>query len=130
MTHRTINPYPVADAYREIYSHGIEATDGRTLVVSGQTGVAPDGSLERHFEGQCRQALDNVKAVLAGAGMVPADLVRLGFFLVRREDAGQLAALRRDCLPGVRPAITNVVVAGLLSPDWLIEIEALAVARE
>ena len=127
MNHTIVNPFAVADAYRDVYSHAILANGGRLLTVSGQVGVAPDGRLAAGFEGQCRQAFANVDAALGAAGMSTADIVRLGFFLVRREDATALTALRRELLPGIRPAITNVLVAGLISPDWLIEIEALAI---
>ena len=37
-----------------------------------------------------------------------------------------LVAIRKAMLDGVRPAITTVFVAGLVSPDWLVEVEAVA----
>lgn len=123
------DPMPVAAPYRGIYAHGVEAPAGqRTLHVSGQIGIAPDGSLAPDFHGQCRQALRNVEAVLRDAGMTFADVVKMSFFLVRREDMAGLVEVRREFLEGVRPAVTTLYVAGLVSPDWFVEIEAVAAA--
>ena len=41
---------------------------------------------------------------------------------------GELVKVRKDLLDGVRPAITTIFVAGLVSPDWLVEVEATACA--
>ena len=123
------DPFPVAAPYRGIYSHGVEAPPGqRTLHVSGQIGIAPDGSLAPDFRGQCVQALRNVEAVLRDAGMTFKDLVKMSFFLVRREDMATLVEVRKELLDGVRPAVTTLYVAGLVSPDWFVEIEAIASA--
>ena len=51
------------------------------------------------------------------------------FFLVRREDMGALLEVRKAYVDGVRPAVTTVFVAGLVQPDWLVEIEAVACAE-
>lgn len=128
-TARRHDPFPVAEPYHGIYAHGVEITTGaRTLHVSGQIGVAQDGSLASGFEGQCRQAIENLDAVLESAGMTVNDVVKLSFFLTRREDLEALIDVRRDVFNGVRPAITTVFVAGLVSPDWLVEVEAVAAA--
>ena len=123
------DPIPVAQPFHGIYAHGVEATAGaRTLFISGQVGVAPGGALAPDFEGQRRQALTNLQAVLRSADMGFSDIVRMSFFLTRREDMGALVKVRKDLLDGVRPAITTVFVAGLVSPDWLVEVEATACA--
>ena len=123
------DPIPVAEPFHGIYAHGVEAPAGaRTLFVSGQVGVVPGGALAPDFEGQCRQALTNLQAVLRSADMGFSDIVRMSFFLTRREDMGELVKVRKDLLDGVRPAITTVFVAGLVSPDWLVEVEATACA--
>ncbi|MEM7048567.1 MAG: RidA family protein [Acidobacteriota bacterium] len=123
------DPFPVGEPYHGIYAHGVETRAGaRLLHISGQIGVAPDGSLARDFDGQCRQALANLEAVLGAADMELSNIVKMSFFLVRREDMEPLLEVRRDLLDGVRPAITTVYVAGLVSPDWLVEVEAIAAA--
>ncbi|MEM8964308.1 MAG: RidA family protein [Acidobacteriota bacterium] len=123
------DPFPVQEPYHGIYAHGVETRAGaRTLRISGQIGVAPDGGLAVDFHGQCHQALDNVEAVLDAAGMTKKDIVKMSFFLVRREDMAGLVEVRKARLDGVRPAITTVFVAGLVSPDWLVEVEVVACA--
>ncbi len=124
------DPFPVGAPYRGIYSHGVETRAGaRVLHVSGQIGQSPDGKLPADFHGQCRQALLNLSAVLAAANMALTDIVKMSFYLVRREDMAALLDVRREMLDGVRPAVTTVFVAGLISPDWLVEIEAVACAE-
>jgi len=124
------DPFPVKDPYHGIYSHGVETRAGaRLLHVSGQVGVAPDGTLATDFRGQCTQAIRNVEAVLHAANMQFADIVKMSFFLVRREDMAGLVEVRKQLLDGVRPAITTLYVAGLVAPDWLVEVEAVACAE-
>lgn len=124
------DPFPVAEPFHGIYAHGVEAPAGaRTLFISGQIGVAPGGALASDFEGQCRQALANLLAVLRSADMGFRDIVRMSFFLTRPEDMAALIEIRNELLDGVRPAITTVFVAGLVSPDWLVEVEATACAE-
>ncbi len=123
------DPFPVQKLYHGIYAHGVETRAGaRMLHISGQVGVAPDGGLADDFYGQCRQAILNLEAVLHGADMTITDLVKMSFFLVCREDMDGLVEVRKELLDGVRPAITTVYVAGLVCPDWLIEVEAVACA--
>lgn len=124
------DPIPVAEPYHGIYAHGVETrAQARVLHISGQIGVSPEGDLAPDFHGQCRQALDNLEAVLRAARMTTTDIVKMSFFLVRREDMDALVEVRKERLDGVRPAITTVFVAGLVSPDWLVEVEAVACAE-
>src|SRR3954454_20938283 len=124
------DPFPVRDPYHGIYAHGVETRAGaRMLHVSGQVGESPEGVLAADFAGQCRQALVNLDAVLREAEMSFRDIVKMTFFLVRREDLGDLVAVRKEMLDGVRPAVTTLFVSGLVAPAWLVEIEAVACAE-
>lgn len=124
------DPFPVAAPYHGIYAHGVEAPTGaRTLYVSGQVGVSPEGKLGKSFYDQCKQAILNVELVLQEADMVLADIVKMSFFLVRTEDMDSLVEVRKELLDGVRPAITTIFVSGLVSPDWLVEVEVTACAH-
>ena len=125
------DPFPVGGPYHGIYAHGVETRAGaRTLHVSGQVGVAADGSVSADFSEQCRQAISHVEAVLREANMVLSDIVKMSFFLTRRQDMDALLEVRKALLDGVRPAITTLFVAGLVSPDWLVEVEVTACAEE
>ena len=124
------DPFPVKEPYQGIYAHGVETRNGaRTLHVSGQVGESPTGHLSEDFRDQCRQALMNLRSVLQAADMDFPNIVKLSFFLTRPEDMDALVEVRKDFLDGVRPAITTVFVAGLVSPDWLVEVEAVACAE-
>ncbi|WP_395377396.1 RidA family protein [Marinicella sp. W31] len=124
------DPFPVNGPYHGIYAHGVETTSsGRTLYVSGQYGESPEGVLPTDFKAQCRQALLNVRAVLNAADMDFSNMVKMCFFLTRREDMQALVEVRKELLDGVRPAITTLFVTGLVSPDWLVEVDVVATAE-
>lgn len=124
------DPFPVKDPYHGIYAHGVETPAGARIVhISGQIGESPEGHLPSDFRGQCKQAILNVESVLREAKMELTDIVKMSFFLVRREDMAELVAVRKEMLDGVRPAITTVFVAGLVSPDWFVEVEVVACAQ-
>lgn len=123
------DPIEVGEEYRGIFAHGVEVpAASRTLYISGQIGVAPDGSLAKEFRGQCRQALTNLGMVLEAADMSFSDIVKTTFFLTRPSDMGELVKVRKEMIDGVRPANTTVFISGLVSPDWLVEVEAIACA--
>ncbi len=123
------DPHPVLEPFHSIYTHGVEVPhSGRSLFISGQVGVTQDGVVMPDFESQCRQAIGNLISVLKSADMEITDLVKLGFFLTRPEDMDMLVKLRMELLPNVRPAITTLFVASLVSPDWFVEVEGIAAA--
>lgn len=121
------DPIPVNDTFSGIYAHGVELpVNATTLLVSGQVGVAPDGKLPADFKGQCRQAFENLRTVLVAADMSMSDIVKTTFYLTRPEDMDDLVLIRKEFIDGVRPANTTLFVNGLVSPDWFVEIEAIA----
>lgn len=124
------DPIEVGEAFRGVFAHGVEVSaPSRTLYISGQVGVAPDGSLAKDFRGQCRQALENLRMVLKAADMSYSDIVKTTFFLTRPSDMDELVRVRKEMIDGVRPANTTLFVSGLVSPDWLVEVEAVACAN-
>jgi len=129
-SHNPATVWPVPPEFRAIYSHAAEARGfERMLFISGQFGVAPDGSLAAEFEPQCMQAMANVEALLAAAGMGRRNIVKLTYLVTRSSDLPALGKLRRErWASSEAPAVTAIVVAGLARPDYLIEIEAVAAA--
>lgn len=117
------------------YSHGVGAR-GRIVAVSGQVGWNPaTGEFERDdFIGQADQALRNIVAVLRSGGAEPKDLVRLTWYIINRSDylAAQkpLGQAYREIIGSHYPAMSVVIVNGLLEVRALLEIEALAVVAE
>jgi len=117
------------------YSNGVVAT-GRTVWVAGQVGWDPTtGRFESDaFVAQAAQALRNVVEVLATGGAGPSNLVRMTWYVTDRDaylaDTRALGAAYREIIGPHYPAMTLVVVAGLLEPLALVEIEATAVVPE
>jgi len=113
------------------YANGI-AADGRVIFVAGQVGWNARGEFESDdLVAQIEQALSNVVAVLHAGGAGPEHLVRLTWYVTdkaayvdRRKDIG---AVYRRVIGRHYPAMTLVVVAGLLEDGALVEIEATAV---
>jgi len=123
---KPINPPTIAPPFSR-YSQGIEAPAGlRWLHISGQVGVRPDGTIEEGFSAQAERAWDNLLTVLAAAGMAPPDLVKVNVYLTRPGDLAESRRIRDAKLEGAAPASTLAVVAGLASPQWLFEVEAVA----
>lgn len=113
------------------YANGV-AAEGRQVFVSGQIGwdaeqrIVGDG-----FAAQARQALANVVAVLACAGARPEHLVRLTWYVTSRDEynaaLAEIGAAYRGLIGRHFPAMSVVVVAGLLEARAKVEIEATAV---
>lgn len=113
------------------YSHAIAAGGpGRTLYISGQLGIDYAGTLVQGFEAQAQQCWRNIAAILEASGMTARDLVKVTTFVTDISQAGALAAIREPFLQGTRPASTLLAVAALMSPEWAIEIEAIAFKPE
>ncbi len=114
------------------YADGVLA-EGRVLSISGQIGWDPVTMqfASDDFAQQTAQALHNVVAVLGAAGAGPQQLVRLTWYVTDR--AAYVAARRaigaayREIVGAHYPAMSVVVVAGLLEERALVEIEATAV---
>jgi len=123
------NPTTVAAPFSR-YSHGAEAAGGaRWLHISGQVGVTPAGKTLEGADAQIEQAWRNLLAVLEAAGMGPRDLVKVTIFLLDRAHLQISREIRDRMLQGAAPASTLLIVNGLASPDWLVEIEAIAAAQ-
>lgn len=114
------------------YSDAVGA-EGRIIALAGQVGWNP---ATREFEtddfaAQAGQCLRNIAAVLRAAGAEPAHLVRLTWYITNRDayiaSRPRLGELYREIVGRHYPAMTVVLVAGLLEPRARVEIEALAV---
>jgi 2-iminobutanoate/2-iminopropanoate deaminase len=121
---------PPAVAKPTGYTQAIQITgDYRRLIISGQVGMAHDGTVPSSPDGQIAQAFANLRSVLAAHDMTIANVVKTTAFLTDRE---LLAAYRqaRGAVFGDQapPASTLLFVAGLADPRWMVEIEAEAVA--
>jgi 2-iminobutanoate/2-iminopropanoate deaminase len=111
------------------YSHAALVSGAtRRLVLSGQVGTAPDGTVLEGAEAQIGQVLANIGALLAAHGMAPSDVVKLNVFITDRALMDSLRTQRAAFFGDHVPASTLLIVAGLADPRFLVEIEAEAVA--
>lgn len=126
MPHTRHNPASVPPPQGS-YTQALEVQSGaRLLFISGQVGIAPDGGVPSTFDDQCRLIYQNIVHLLAAANMDVTNLAKLTVFLTRPEDARRHGEIRREFLGDHLVASTAVVVAALLNPAWLLEVEAVA----
>ena len=130
MPHQTIRPDGWAAPSG--YADAIAAT-GRTIFVAGQVGWNPATTAFEtdEFASQAIQALENVVTILQAAGAEPRHLTRMVWYVTGR---GEYEGARRAIGTAWRriigthyPAMSLVIVAGLLEPRARVEIEATAV---
>lgn len=111
------------------YSHGIAIpADQRLVITAGQLGIGLDDSIPEGSEAQADICFANIAAILAEDGMTMANIVRLSVYVTAREHMDGYRRSRDRQFPGTPPATTLIVVAGLVRPEFVIEIEAIAAA--
>jgi enamine deaminase RidA (YjgF/YER057c/UK114 family) len=129
MSDLTRIPAPDGVARAAQYTHVVAAT-GRFVAVSGQLPLDEDGRLvgEGDPAAQARQVFENLRRCLAAAGATFDDVVKLTYFVTDMAHLPAVRAARAAHIPDDRlPAASAVQVAALVGPQFLMEIEALAV---
>ncbi|MCY4486406.1 MAG: RidA family protein [Deltaproteobacteria bacterium] len=123
-----LSPKSIPDP-RPRYTQGILAEGKRLLFVAGQTGVDADNNVvgKGDVAAQTEQVLKNMKAVLDEAGASFADVVKITTYITDPRFRDDLNPARLKYFSDNPPASTLVVVSGLANPDYLVEIEAIAV---
>jgi len=116
------------------YANGIVA-QGRQVFIAGQVGWNAQARFESDdFVAQVEQALKNIVAVLAAAGGEPHHLVRLTWYVTEKFDyvdrQREIGEVYRRTIGRHFPAMTLVMVAGLLEPRAKVEIEGTAVITD
>lgn len=112
------------------YANGVLTEDGR-LYVGGQIGWSAEQIFEHHdFVGQMEQTLRNIVSVVEAAGGRATDIVRLTWYVIDKRDyvakQKEVGQAYRRVMGKHFPAMTMVVVAGLVEDEALVEIEATA----
>jgi enamine deaminase RidA (YjgF/YER057c/UK114 family) len=113
------------------YVNGVAAS-GTTVFIAGQIGWNARCEFESDdFIDQVRQALLNVRAVLAEAGATPAHITRMTWYLVDKREylarAREVGAVFREVIGGYQAAMSAVQVSALIEDRAKVEIEATAV---
>ena len=114
------------------YSHTVVASGGRTVYIAGQVPTDADGKVVGGSDlgAQTTQVMHNIGLALKAAGATYADIVKITTFVVgyKPELRPIIGKARSAFFEGIEPpASTLVGVSALAAPEWLIEIEAVAV---
>lgn len=111
------------------YAHAVETPPGaRLLFCSGQLGVAPDDHVPEDAGAQAEICFANIAALLAEAGMGPANLIRLNAYVTDRAFLPDYMRARDRFIVDPAPASTLMIVSGFSTPALKVEVEALAAA--
>ncbi|HEX5599500.1 MAG TPA: RidA family protein [Hyphomicrobiaceae bacterium] len=124
---RRINPDDIAKPASNYVQGVVHTLGGERLVISGQTGDRPDGSIEEGLEAQMRRAWSNLFGVLRAAGFEKRHLVKVTIFVTVPGAVPTARKIREEALEDHLCASTYLQVAGLARPEYLVEIEAEAV---
>jgi|SRR6185369_547638 len=112
------------------YTQGIKVTQAQTvLFLSGQVAYTADGKpdCQGDFKGQARGAYAAIKALVESQGGTLANVVKITTYLTDMNHRVDLAPVREEFFGKKAPASTMVQISALAHPDWMIEIEAIAV---
>jgi enamine deaminase RidA (YjgF/YER057c/UK114 family) len=130
---KTIVEVPTIYAPAGQYSHAISVRGGRTVYLSGVVGKRPDGSIaEGDVVAQAEQAFQNLGEVLRAAGATFHDIVKVNIYVGVdfNAHAADLRSIRARYLTSDFPTSTLVQVAGFAGPEYLYEIEAVAIVAD
>ncbi len=126
---KTYNPDGIAGPFGH-YDHAVEVGGGgRILHISGQVAVDSDDTVPEGIEAQTARVWENLVAILAEAGMTSENIVKTTSYVLDRAHVPTLGEMRKRYLGEAhRAASTTVVISGLVRPEWLVEIDAVAIA--
>jgi reactive intermediate/imine deaminase len=102
---------------------------GKLVFISGMTARRPDGSIAGigDVEAQTRQVCENLKSAVEAAGGTMEDICRVDVYVRNIEHFDKIHKVRREYFKAPAPASTMVEVTKMVSPEYLIEINAIAV---
>jgi enamine deaminase RidA (YjgF/YER057c/UK114 family) len=114
--------------YEPLFGFSRAVVAGDRILVSGTAPVPPGGAPPpAGAYPQARLCLELIGEALAHAGASLEHVVRTRMFLTDAADWEQVARAHGEVFADIRPAATAVIVAALLDPAWLVEIEAEAI---
>lgn len=109
------------------YSHAVTLPAGRLVWTSGQIAVDAAGKVATGWNAQTRLVFENLGDALASVGAGWSDVVKLTIFVAAEPELETIRAVRDEFVDTSRPPTSSLVrVAGLVRPDLLLEVEAVA----
>lgn len=127
MNNQYLNPEGIAPPTG--YTHVVTTDARKTVYISGQIGIDPQGSVKEGFAAQTTQVFENLKTALASVGATFDNVLKVTYFIVNFTPADRTVVreIRAGYFnPNQPPASTLIGVQALALPELLIEIEAIA----
>ncbi len=123
---KTYNPQSVYPPLAN-YSHAV-AGSGRSLFLSGQLGIMPDGSLPPGAYEQASQCFANIGAILREADLDVSHVARINAYVTDRIYLADYMKARDEWIGGLAdpPASTLMIAAGFARPEMKVEVEVTA----
>jgi 2-iminobutanoate/2-iminopropanoate deaminase len=114
------------------YSHVVAARGGRTIYVAGQVALDAKGQLvgRGDLAAQTKQVFANLDTALKAAGASFTDVVKTNYYMLDAAQVQVIRDVRSQYFTKELPASTLVQVSRLANPDFLLEIEVIAVVAE
>lgn len=118
-------------AQSRAYSQAVITEGGRMIWLAGQVAGedASGRSLAADFDGQVREVFARLAATLKEAGASLADMVTMTVFITDARLGDRFTELRGEIFGDNFPASALITVAGLARPEFLVEVQGVAVAR-
>lgn len=124
---RFIDPDTVHKHAPSYHHAALHPLGGQRLVISGQVGVRPDGTVAEGLEAQIDQAFANLIACIEAGGMQVTDLVKIVTYVTVPDAIVTFRTVRARRLGDHVCAATFLQISGLVRPEMLVEIEGEAV---
>jgi 2-iminobutanoate/2-iminopropanoate deaminase len=118
------------------YSQVAEVGEGKIVYIAGQVALDKSGNLvgKDDFRAQVQQVFENLKAAVEAAGGDFHSVIKLNYYCAASVDPSQMSVVRevRDKYVNTAnpPTSTFVFVQRLVRPEWLIEVDAVAVVKK
>lgn len=124
---RALNPDGVVKPASNYAQGVVHSAAAERIVISGQLGVLPDGTVLDGVEAQMEQAWKNVFGVMQGGGFELRHLIRATIYVTVPGQVATYRKVRDKMLDGHLCANTYIEISALAAPEFLVEIEAEAV---
>ena len=126
---KAMNPDVVAVPLKPYYSNCVRSDAGPLLWISGQVALDRDGNMvgEGDLRAQAVQVLENIKGILADSGATMDDIVKVTVYVTDIRAFNDIADIRERYFPKDGPSSVICEVSALAWPEFMIEIEAVAV---
>ena len=126
-----IEPYCPAGVFNpQGYSQAIKVTGAQTILfLAGQVAYGPDGNPihKGDFKGQARECFTCIKKLVEAAGGTVKNVVKINTYVTDVANRPAYREARKEVFGDHEPASTMVQIGALAHPDYLVEIEAIAV---